>query len=245
MAKKAETYDGFRIVHPDAVVRGETVSQWTEEWSKWWLLNPAENNPVNDDPTGAFAGLNNDDKVFFLAGAAGGDVERSFDVPFTKPLLIPLLNVTYFQEAEGTPGDLGPVDDVLDWIADGVMKGMYARIDGQEIPNVEKYLLRENDFTLSAPEGSLAETYRSGPDPDARGPYPSGTVGYWLMLDKVSKGSHTLETGGYFDWNGNDVVDDGEAINVTANIDVVNGYAFDPSAGSATAGDIETDLLLV
>lgn len=166
-------------------------------------------------------------------------------MPFTKPLLIPLLNVTYFQEAAGTPGDFGPVDEVLDLVVNDVMKGMYARIDGQEIANVEKYLLRENDFTLTAPEGSFAETQRGDPDPDARGPYPSGTVGYWLMLDKVAKGSHTLETGGYFDWNENDVVDDGEAINVTANIDVVNGYAFEPSTGSATAGDIENDLLLV
>jgi len=246
MAKKVAKYDGFSVINPDAVVRGETVSQWTENYSKWWHYNPFENNPVTDDPTGAYACLNNDDKVFYLPGSGGTDT-RTYDVPFGKPVLLPILNITYFREAEGSAGDFGPVDEVLDWVVNSIMKGMYARIDGQDIANIEGYRVTERDFTMTATPGSFIEATRGDPDPEARGPYASGTDGYWLVLDTLSEGEHTLESGGYFDWNETGELDDSDqVVAVTATINVVKNkdYVCDLDAGTVTVTDVQADLLL-
>jgi hypothetical protein len=48
------------------------------------------------DTTGAFAGVDNNRPVFFIAGTfstgdAAGAADRTFDVPAGKPLLIPML----------------------------------------------------------------------------------------------------------------------------------------------------------
>src|SRR5215471_10515936 len=88
----ASTVDpSFTIVRSNAAIAGESVSQWTGDWWTWALQSPANQNPVLDQ-TGAFANVNNNGPVFFIAGDFGGDVERTFTVPAGKPLLVPLLN---------------------------------------------------------------------------------------------------------------------------------------------------------
>jgi PEP-CTERM motif len=63
-------------------------------------------NPLND-PTGQYAGANNNGPVFFLAGnaIAGGVWTRTITVPFGKPVFFPVLNAFFVPiNGDGTYG---------------------------------------------------------------------------------------------------------------------------------------------
>ena len=66
----------FDLIARDALVEGKTFDDWAAEWSKWAMYAPSENNPVYDDPAGAFANYNNDRPVFFVAGNGSGQWRR-------------------------------------------------------------------------------------------------------------------------------------------------------------------------
>jgi hypothetical protein len=74
----------------EAIVKspgGELAARW---W-QWARPIPADQNPVRD-PTGAFAGLNQPQDVWFLAGTFGGRAERQCTVPSDRPLFFPVFN---------------------------------------------------------------------------------------------------------------------------------------------------------
>jgi hypothetical protein len=225
----------FEIVDPDSVVDGYTVAQWTEEWWKWAVSSPAENNPVFADETGEYAHLNNDNEsVFFIAGAApvadGEVIERNFFVPSDKFVLLPVLNVLSYNTNEHNTEDL-PYDPLEPYIE--IFKGLYATIDGKEIPNIEEdYLVTQAPFEIGpAEEGSQLEQLLLGEGRDPKNVYEdSGSTGYWLMLGDLSNGRHTLEFGGYVDFNLNEVFDEGDlSLAVKININVVPEVAAEHS----------------
>ena len=78
---------------PDSVVAGKSAVDWTAAWWTWAQQSPVAKNPFTDS-TGAFAHVNNDGPVFFVAGTNGvsGTVTRTFTAPAGKPLLVPMIN---------------------------------------------------------------------------------------------------------------------------------------------------------
>lgn len=235
------TQTGYHIVEPTAVVAGKTVSQWTEEWWKWVYNAQSDNNPVYDDQTGAYARIDNYGPVFFIPGAGSGTVERSFDVPANKPILLSPLNLSWVK----FPADPS-VDEGLDFYFP-FLKDPYVRIDGHEVAN---YRLTERDFTLTSVEGNYLDTFDGAAVPPQT--YPAGTDGYWLMLDDLTPGTHTLEAGGYFDWNqdGNADPDEGETLDVKTTINVLTEAAtvpplFATSGDDARSGSAADDLIVL
>jgi Ca2+-binding RTX toxin-like protein len=235
------TQTGYHIVDANAVVAGQTVSQWTEEWWKWVYNAPNDNNPVYDDPTGAYAGIDNYGPVFFIPGAGSGTVERSFDVPANKPILLSPLNLSWVK----FPADPS-VDEGLDFYFP-FLKDPYVRIDGKEIAT---YRLTERDFTLTSVEGNYLDSFDGAAVPPQT--YPTGTDGYWVMLDGLTPGTHTLEAGGYFDWNqdGNADPDEGETLDVKTTINVLTEAAtvaplFASSGDDVRVGSAAKDLIVL
>lgn len=228
----------FEVVDPGSVVEGYTVAQWTEEWWKWAVSSPAENNPVFADQTGQYAHVNNDNEfVFFIAGAApvadGEVTERNFFVPSEKLVLFPILNVLSYNTNKQNIGDL-PYDPLEQYIE--YFKGLYATIDGKEIPNIEEdYLVTQAPFEMGPAEpGSQLEQLLLDEGDEGRDPTKvyedSGSTGYWLMLDDLSNGRHTLEFGGYVDFNLNEVFDEGDLrLAVKINMNVVPEVAAEHS----------------
>ena len=140
----------------DAVVNGETLTNWTIDWWRAVALSPAGDNLVN---TGAgFDPYMNktDSGMFFLGGTFGGAAERTFTVPAGEPLLIPIVNVVDI-EGPGVPGS--PTDpnainamiktDLDQWEASVDWKSLNLSVDGKQI-HVDKHdLVRSNLFTLN------------------------------------------------------------------------------------------------
>src|SRR5215475_9696709 len=144
----------FTIVRSNAAIAGQSVSQWTGDWWTWALQSPTNQNPVLDQ-TGAFANINNNGPVFFIAGDFGGDVERTFTVPAGKPLLVPLLNLVDVEGpgiAPTIPGWKGTFEAEVNKVLAGFQNGdgpngfqpgvssVFATIDGAPVKNPQSYL---------------------------------------------------------------------------------------------------------
>jgi hypothetical protein len=143
----------FTIVK--GMVDGQTIATWTQDWWTWALQAPYVTNPLLDT-TGAYAGINNNEPVYFVAGTAsdfGGpaNVDRMFDVPAGKPLLIPVLNS--FDTLD--PKNVENMD--MQAFQNGV-RGLFAEIDGVPIKNLQSCLVRTDFFSMGPTQlGSLAE----------------------------------------------------------------------------------------
>jgi hypothetical protein len=179
----------FTIVK--GMVDGQTIATWTQDWWTWALQAPYVTNPLLDT-TGAYAGINNNEPVYFVAGTAsdfGGpaNVDRMFDVPAGKPLLIPVLNS--FDTLD--PKNVENMD--MQAFQNGV-RGLFAEIDGVPIKNLQSYLVRTDFFSMGPTQlGSLAEQIGEPLGVDLS---PTKSSGYWLMVEGLAPGQHTLEFGG-------------------------------------------------
>jgi hypothetical protein len=251
MCGNTDQYDGFDLVARDAVVACKTYEDWSAEWWKWATYAPNGESPAYDDDSGVYATVDNDGPVFFIAGTGSGTgaVVREFDVPADTPVFFPVVNAF----AVTWPPD--PPDYVETTLDDFElqMKGMHASIDGQEIANVEDFLVRNDDFTVAAPKGSnLYELIAASglpPELDPGDEFASGSTGYWLMLKNLAPGEHTIEFGGWFDANKNGVFEpdkDDTEVDVTANINVTDEAIMvdDIAATAAEPAPASLDLLV-
>src|SRR3954467_5116502 len=82
-------------------------------WVRWVAGIGPMHNPIGDT-TGADAGLNQPDDVWFLAGTFGDDVERRCNVPTDRPLFLPVFNMWHVP-ADGPPQPLPRRSAVWQW----------------------------------------------------------------------------------------------------------------------------------
>jgi hypothetical protein len=171
------------------MVAGETIAQWTQKWWTWALQAPANQNPLLDT-TGSFAHVNNTDSVFFIGGTFGGltTADRSItDVPAGKPLLIPVLN--QFDTLDPPNVENKVLSDFQKSVA-----SLFADIDGIPVKNLQSDLVRTDFFSMGPTQpGSLVEQLGAPVGTDLS---PTKSSGYWLMVEGLAPGQHTLHFGG-------------------------------------------------
>ncbi len=228
---------GQAVISPGSTVAGKTISAWTADWWSWSYSMPASQNPILDE-TGAFANVNQTADVFFIAGNTGGTSTRSFTVPANTPLLFPLVNVAYTRSPEPLDEDGIPVwssgkpqvGDPAPAPPDFVRAEIFGLIDeAVDLPALQMTL---NGQTASALGVDLTmhreqlESYTAVVASDenwAGEPVGNWTEsvsdGYWVMLDGLPLGDHTLQFGGtvkpgYFG-------EEAFVVDVTANIRAV------------------------
>jgi hypothetical protein len=209
--------EGFEIVEPHSKAEGQTIAEWTEDWWNWALRFPVDENPFDD--TGSLAHLDNDGEVFFLAGTFGGTQARVIEVPEDTPILFPMLNTV-----ESLPVTAqGILDFVEGWKA--AEKDLFASIDGQPIRDPSRFVEQTDFFSLGEVQpGSLAAALF--PVPVGTVLEPAVAVGYWVMIDDLEPGTHTLEFGGRFDSDSDGVLEDTDfATRVVATLNVTAAEA--------------------
>jgi PEP-CTERM motif len=184
---------------------GEPLAQWTQNWWTWALQAPFATNPLLDT-TGAYAGVDNNGPVFFIAGTSGGSADRTFDVPAGKPLLIPMLNQFDTLDPKSTENKL------LQNFQNSVTS-LFATIDGTSIKNPQSFLVRTDFFSMG--ETQLGSFIAELGAPVGVELYPTKSSGYWLMVSGLSLGEHTLTFGGS--------LSNGFSTSVTDRIDIVPG----------------------
>jgi hypothetical protein len=192
----------YTILAPDSTVGGKSIAEWTAAWWTWALQVPATQNPLADT-TGAFANVNNNGPVFFVAGTNGlsGPVTRSFAISAGRPVLIPLINFFDTEPAEIDP-PTATLDDrknavdvvVAGWLNAVKPTTLFASIDGNPVANVSQYLEVTGLFSMGPTQaGSVVASLGV---PVGAELFPSKAAGYWLMIEGLSPGPHTLRFGG-------------------------------------------------
>ncbi|WZO98431.1 hypothetical protein EP7_000010 [Isosphaeraceae bacterium EP7] len=177
------------VLPPHSIVDGKPIGEYTADWWRWALGFSSPGDPFTD-PTGADANLNQSGPVFFLAGTAGSEATRTFNVPAGKFLLVPLLVVELSQLELGdfslTEAQVrAEVNAIVDQV-----DSLHASIDGVEVPNLFDHREQSPAFSYSAAAGNPFGV----PTGDS-GIAVAG--GYWLMLSPLEVGeTHVLSFGG-------------------------------------------------
>jgi hypothetical protein len=202
------------VVPGQSTVAGQSLGQWTNNWWNWAeSFGPG---PFTDT-TGAVAGTNQSGPVFFLAGSGGnaGPITRNVTVGDDKYILLPLIN--WIVAAGPDPGFADTKTEAIALATNTINPAnLFATIDGVPVSNLASH--REasgSDFSLT-----FVNNNDSG--------FPAGTFndaygdGYYLMLNPLTAGAHTLHFGGtstFFDAGAFQVAP--FTIDVTVNLNVV------------------------
>lgn len=172
------------VVAPGTSISGRTMGEWQAEWWRWGFGFPANMGPL-DDTAGALGHLGDVGGPVFFISAPGGTVNYTMTVPGGQYLFFPLLTIVDWLGDGRTEAE---VEAEVIRLADGVT-GLYATLDGAAIPNLSSYRVLSPWFDFTSPDGGLLPegTYRAIAD------------GYWLMLEPLPLGQHTLSFGGRLD----------------------------------------------
>jgi hypothetical protein len=176
------------ILPPQAGAFGTTYAELQAEWWQWALGIPVAENPLLD-ATGENAALDQEGKVFFLAGSFGGVYERTCQVPAGKALFFPVVNNIWI----GFPGDPPtPIEElraiIAGWI-DATEDVVSCEIDGEPIKNLGAYRTQSPVFDVEIPvdpDGWQAWGIPAGIDG------PCVDDGIYLLLAPLSVGEHTI-----------------------------------------------------
>jgi hypothetical protein len=167
------------------------------DWWQWALSAPTAHNPLLDT-TGADCAVGQHGNLWFLAGVfGGGTVTRSCTIPKNKNIFFPLANQVNFNTPNvcGQDGNDIPVDTLRAGsaaFADGVIH-LSAELDGQALTDIER--LQSKVFTVTLPEDNVFDAVCIGlglGDVPGDKYKPAVDDGFYLQLDRLSPGSHTL-----------------------------------------------------
>jgi hypothetical protein len=180
---------GQLVLSPDAPAYGLTYEALTARFAQWAHSLPLAIHPAAD-PTGERCGFGQAGPVFFLVQAGGQDaVERTCTVPAGTALLLPLLDPSC--TTVSPPPFFGRDEAALRACTEALFAtpvALTAVVDGVAIPDLERYRVQSDLFTVALPAGNWL------------GVAPAVTQGvaegYWLLLAPLPVGEHELRFGG-------------------------------------------------
>jgi len=170
-------------------VDGMSAVDLAAEWWKWAMAAPQEINPVADR-SGRHCAVGQQGKVWFLAGGFGSSkVSRECRVPADRHLFFPVVNMVYYRHPQN-PNYTCEQAKRLAALNNDTAIDLFASLDGVGIPGIEKQRVKtEKCFDV------FERVPKSAGAPNA---FPSATDGYWLLLQPLPKGRHTLTFGGKY-----------------------------------------------
>lgn len=175
------------VFPPQSKPFGKTYGQWS---AKWWKQAVRQ----TDAPGTPFAAgqvncaaLGTEDVVFLVGTTTVSPIERSCSIPKHAAILLPAINAEC-SEAE----DNGSTDADLRACAAAfadTFTNVHVVVDGRALPGLNAFRFASPLYQFSPVAGNvfgIRAAMRS----------PSVADGYWVMLDKLKKGTHTVSFGG-------------------------------------------------
>lgn len=170
-----------------AQVEGKGYAQWSAAWWQWAMSMPVE---PYVDPDGRFCDLGQEGPVWFLAGTDGSfDAQRECRIPPGKYLFLPIINMIH-QTPLGVKKE-GKVASCKELQASAAVNNDHlvsavVLIDGVLVKNVVSYRVRsEGCFPM----------YPKLPEDDRYITPVAASDGYWLMIEPLPIGRHTITVG--------------------------------------------------
>lgn len=172
---------GPAVFEPTTAPYGKSYSDWSAAWWQWALHIPKADNPMLDE-TGEKQSADQSGPVWFLAGTGGGSVERSCIVPAGKAVLVPVINNAgvITETWETVEGMTAVVKDAIDYVTE-----IQLSVDGVAMNDLSSYRFASPPFTVTFDAQDPVW-------PVAPGPFTAVSDGYWVMLQPLSVGQHTL-----------------------------------------------------
>lgn len=180
-----------------AAADSTTPEELSVQWWQWTLSIPTSVNPGLDS-TGQNCMVGQRGSIWFLGGSfGGGTVVRTCSVPEGKSLFFPVINSVNIN----TPNVCGqgpnnvPVSQLRaanEAAINGVTE-LSVNLDGQRVPGL--LLLQSPTFEVALPEDNLfdAPCQAAGLGNVPAGIYsPAVDEGYYMLLQPLSVGNHTL-----------------------------------------------------
>jgi hypothetical protein len=168
-------------------------------WWQWALAEPAEDNPLLDT-TGQFAAVNQQGRVWFVAGSLSSKpITRTFTVPAGKALFFPIVNVFDVEDgispslAMSSPGGVivfrvpQPVQTAQKVVSSiiATATGLSCEVDGIPIQINAANLEQSTPFSTFLPKNNIVGV-------PAGVYFPFVDSGYYVLLAPLSSGFHTI-----------------------------------------------------
>ena len=207
---------GPAILPSGSTVAGETLPQYTARWWQSALQVPYTTQSPLTDPTGARASRGDVGPVTFLYGGSSPDpvtnISRSATIR-DDFVFFPVLNAFFTKTSLDDPATTEADLRAMAVQSIDEARSLYATIDGVPVPQSELLEHREASpvFTLDLPADNIFSEFGLPAE------HIDLTVsdGYWLMLEPLGPGRHTLAFGGQFGPSFN------STLNVTYDLNVV------------------------
>jgi hypothetical protein len=176
---------------PNSKPYGKSYAEWSAAWWQWAYGLPVDHHPLFDE-TGADAAVGQSGPVWYLGGVfnVSGSAHRTITVPKGTALFFPIINVEWDNICP--PGSL-TIDELRDLAgatAD-LATNLICEVDGVSVPNLSQYRVPAGPFSVTMPDGNIFQLF--GCADVVAGTYgPLMGDGYYVMLQPLSKGNHTL-----------------------------------------------------
>ena len=177
----------YEIRSVDGSWYGKTYSEWSIAWWQWVFEMPVGEHPLFDT---APASKGQPEDLWFLGGkitligeSSAENVERDITVPYGKAVFFPVTSVV-MMAADGDP------EDSLDIYCENSLQGideMFCEINGERVEDIFSFKAEsERKFSYTLSDNNFLDIEGGTYEDDA---YASG---YYLLIDNLSKGKHTL-----------------------------------------------------
>ena len=178
------------VLAPGSIYDGKTLAEWSAEWNKYVYSIPMVDDPFKDI-TGEKANINQSGSVFFLVGQDSTEpITRKISINENQLLFFPLIFGWANNFLVNPPVT---VEELANWITPAIdlTDSLFFNLDGVALSTDELFQHRETPTPFNA---TLPENNFFGE--------PAGTSsivvsdGYWLMVEPLSVGKHTINFGG-------------------------------------------------
>lgn len=184
---------GPHIYPPQSRPFGKSYSEWHAAFWQWALARPLEGHPFVDSPEFDFS-AGQSGKVWFV-GAPDGPLTRKATIPEDTALFITVRDV------ETSTLELPPFFGATEieqransrWFADHIVD-LFCVIDGEPVENLRAYRFESPQFEFTAPTPWIF----GDPENNIGGTGTGVGDGYFVMVDRFSKGKHTIHYGGTY-----------------------------------------------
>jgi hypothetical protein len=166
---------------------GATHEDLSAAWWNWCSSIRYDEHPIASDLTGEFAGIGQSGDVWFLGGTFGGYAERTVTIPEGKAVFFPLFNTAFW-----LPEDAPTLAACADAAADGpdACDILECEIDGEAVEDPFSFRIPSGPWLLEIPAGGIfTEPVFGGYAPGVR---TSMGDGFWIFLEPLPRGQHTI-----------------------------------------------------
>jgi hypothetical protein len=172
-----------------SIIPPSSIPAISAQWARWVLQIPASNNPILDT-TGAKCAINQNNNIpfWFLVGDFGGTVTRTCTIPKDRFIFFPVLNALV-TDIPSPPGNIQQEQAIAKQIADAtIVSSLRASVDNKQLSTSDIHRAQSVPFSFIAPQNEILG------DPQGFG--TGVTDGYWVILNPLSVGQHTIHFSG-------------------------------------------------